>query len=494
MATRHAASIYASAARSETNNMQRNDVGCNVFTREPIEFIARGARGATAAMPCDMGLVFRPARSAVHDWFLMKVTPVARNAVLRSRHAQIGLAALALLAQYGVLMILSAHAYESRHLIIGTLAGCLIATVLGVLLIRGVSQYPGVEASAYIGPVFSLSYTVLLLAFILGRLQYSRILLISSFFVNMLLFFLIYSRHDRSDNLKIGIVPMGNYQSLLDASGATWQIIEAPDVSVDHLDAVAVDLRSDLPDAWERRLAEFALQNLPVYHSKHLLESLTGQVELEHLSENSFGTLSPLHAYMSFKHVADWLAAVIGLVVLSPILLIIAVVVRLDSPGPILFRQIRIGYQGRPFKVFKFRTMTVALQQAGDAALEAAKTKEGDRRITRPGAFLRQSRLDELPQLLNVAKGEMSWIGPRPEAEILSRWYEDEIPFYPYRHIVRPGITGWAQVNQGHVAEVAEVKSKLYYDFYYIRHFSPWIDLLIVARTIRTMLTGFGAR
>jgi lipopolysaccharide/colanic/teichoic acid biosynthesis glycosyltransferase len=88
----------------------------------------------------------------------------------------------------------------------------------------------------------------------------------------------------------------------------------------------------------------------------------------------------------------------------------------------------------------------------------------------------------------------MSWIGPRPEAAVLSRWYEDEIPFYRYRHIVRPGIAGWAQVCQGHVADVHEVRSKLQYDFYYIKQYSPWIDLLIVVRTIRTMMTGFGAR
>jgi lipopolysaccharide/colanic/teichoic acid biosynthesis glycosyltransferase len=99
-----------------------------------------------------------------------------------------------------------------------------------------------------------------------------------------------------------------------------------------------------------------------------------------------------------------------------------------------------------------------------------------------------------LPQLFNVLRGEMSWIGPRPEAEILARWYENEIPFYRYRHIVRPGITGWAQVHQGHVAHVDEVREKLHFDFYYIKNFSLWVDVIVVARTIRTILTGFGSR
>jgi lipopolysaccharide/colanic/teichoic acid biosynthesis glycosyltransferase len=124
----------------------------------------------------------------------------------------------------------------------------------------------------------------------------------------------------------------------------------------------------------------------------------------------------------------------------------------------------------------------------------AAMTKESDGRITRVGAVLRQLRLDELPQMFNILKWEMSWIGPRPEAEVLSVWYTSELPFYRYRHVVKPGISGWAQVNQGHVADVDEVHRKLQYDFYYIKYFSPWLDLLIFLRTIKTMLTGFGSK
>src|SRR6201991_52914 len=147
-----------------------------------------------------------------------------------------------------------------------------------------------------------------------------------------------------------------------------------------------------------------------------------------------------------------------------------------------------MGYRGVPFTVYKFRTMTVA-QPTGETELRNAITEAGDSRVTRIGRFLRQSRLDEVPQLMNILRGEMSWIGPRPEALVLSQWYEKELPFYRYRHIVRPGITGWAQVNQGHVADVADVLWKLQYDFYYIKYFSPWLDMLIVLRTIRTMLT-----
>jgi lipopolysaccharide/colanic/teichoic acid biosynthesis glycosyltransferase len=258
------------------------------------------------------------------------------------------------------------------------------------------------------------------------------------------------------------------------------------------VDVVLADFRSDMPDEWERRMADYALRGIPVLHYKHFKESLTGRVELEHLSENTFGQLAPISAYMTVRHAMDWLVALVALVVLSPLLLIVAVLVKLESPGPALFRQVRIGYRGERFTVIKFRTMKVAAGR--NDALQAAKTQADDDRITRLGRFLRTSRLDELPQIFNILRGQMSWIGPRPEAEVLSIWYEKDIPFYRYRHIVRPGITGWAQVCQGHVTELEEVRHKLYYDFFFIKYYSFWLDLVIVLRTIKTMVTGYGAR
>jgi lipopolysaccharide/colanic/teichoic acid biosynthesis glycosyltransferase len=125
---------------------------------------------------------------------------------------------------------------------------------------------------------------------------------------------------------------------------------------------------------------------------------------------------------------------------------------------------------------------------------DAAMTSDGDTRITRVGAFLRRTRFDELPQIWNILRGEMSWIGPRPEVDVLSRWYKTEVPFYAYRHVVKPGLSGWAAVNQGHVADIEEIRLKLQYDFYYIKYFSLWLDVLILFRTIKTVFTGFGHR
>ena len=187
----------------------------------------------------------------------------------------------------------------------------------------------------------------------------------------------------------------------------------------------------------------------------------------------------------------DILIALVALPLFSPALLLIALAIRLDSAGPVLFRQKRMGFRGEPFEVYKFRTMRPVTAPPSDSdARRAAITQSDDDRITRIGRILRRTRIDEIPQILNILRGEMSWIGPRPEAMALSAWYQSEIAFYSYRHVVKPGITGWAQVNQGHVAEIHDVHYKLCYDFYYIKYLSAWLDALIVFRTIRTVITG----
>ncbi|KQM36603.1 sugar transferase [Sphingomonas sp. Leaf10] len=410
---------------------------------------------------------------------------------LRLRY-QIGGALIVTLLPFLLLWGYNPKAFVNLDLVLATWAYGVAAMLLGVVLLRSISQYPGVEASAYTLPSFGISYGIMLLTVIFARLSYSRILLVLGFVLVLVWFMGIHVIAVRRQTFSIGVVPEGDYKVLLPLSGVRWMVLQSPDQDISGLHAITADLRFDLSAEWDRKLADYALRGMPVYHTKHLAESMTGMVQLEHLSENSFGTLSPVSAFMTVKHVGDWIIAAIAAIVLAPALIILAIVIRLDSPGSPIFRQTRIGYRGAPFTVYKFRTMVSG--DHGTVALDAAKTKSADARITRIGYFLRKSRIDELPQIFNILKGEMSWIGPRPEARVLSEWYEGEIPFYRYRHIVRPGLTGWAQVNQGHVAEVDDVRNKLYFDFYYIKSYSPWIDFLIVGKTIQTILTGFGAK
>ena len=372
----------------------------------------------------------------------------------------------------------------------------LIANVLAICLalwIRiSVSTYPGIRAGQIVLPAVFVAHSTMLILLVLARIPYHRPSLALGFAIHLVIAFAIYFFVSRRLRPRIAIVPGGNTDQLRQIDRVDWRMLTAPELHrVRECHAIVADF-SDLPDEWEAFLADAALEGRIVYQVQQLLESLTGRVQVRHLSENSFGSLVPARAYSAIKHLGDWLLAVAVLPLLIPLLAITALAIRLVDGGPVLFRQKRTGRQGRQFWVTKFRTMKVA----GDIEDQrlAAMTDDGDVRITKLGAFLRRSRIDELPQVWNILKGEMSWIGPRPEAEVLSAWYTGDIPFYRYRHVVRPGISGWAQVNQGHVAEVDDIHLKLQYDFFYIKYFSPWLDILIVFRTVRTMLTGFGSK
>lgn len=372
-----------------------------------------------------------------------------------------------------------------------SLAATFIALVAGYYAFRRISQYPGVRASYHILPSFAAFYGAVLAAFFFARLDYSRLHFLVSFLLAGFWYYIVYFKLQRQYRLNIGVVPFGEVDHLAEIPEVAWTPLVDPTDVQTRYDAIVADLRFDLPDAWERYLADRALAGNLVMHVKQMEESLTGRVSIEHLSENNFGSLIPGLVYGKVKRVWEVSVALLALPLLLPFLLIVALLIRLDSQGPVLFRQERMGYRGRTFRMLKFRSMRV---HAGGDARTSAITRDDDDRVTRVGRVIRRYRIDELPQIVNIIRGEMSWIGPRPEAVPLSLWYEAELPFYRYRHIVRPGITGWAQVRQGHVAEVSDVLWKLQYDFYYIKNFSFWLDLLIVARTLRTVLSGFGAR
>jgi len=181
------------------------------------------------------------------------------------------------------------------------------------------------------------------------------------------------------------------------------------------------------------------------------------------------------------KQVMDVTLASIGLVLLTPLLLVVAVAIRVDSPGPVFFRQTRIGFSGRPFRIYKFRTMTTL--EDGPEVRQASKD---DARVTRVGRWLRRASIDELPQLLNVLKGEMSLVGPRPHALAHDNEYDKLIANYAMRHHMKPGITGWAQVNgfRGETPDVSVMQRRVEHDLWYIAYRSLWLDLIILIRTV----------
>lgn len=374
-----------------------------------------------------------------------------------------------------------------------TILGASVALTLGFFFYKRLLDYPGTEGIAYAVPVFAATYGAILILFLFLRLDYSRYLFGASYLMAVVWFTIVSIAMVKLRIYSIGVVPGGGVALLSNLGSVRLEELTNPQALPQGLNAVVADLRNDFSPEWERFITETAIAGTPVFHVKHLQETLTGRVEIEHLSENTLGALNPNDLYLKIKQIIDRTGALILLVLIMPVLIAVAAVIRLESKGPALFRQARMGYRGNVFTLYKFRTMTTECDTT-QSDRDRAITQDDDRRITRFGRFLRRTRIDELPQMINILRGEMSWIGPRPEAVPLSEWYEKELPFYRYRYIVRPGISGWAQVMQGHVAAPDEVLEKLHYDFYYIKNFSPWLDLLIVLKTIRTMLTGFGAR
>jgi len=199
--------------------------------------------------------------------------------------------------------------------------------------------------------------------------------------------------------------------------------------------------------------------------------------------------LSRNSPYHYLKRLCDIALSSVLLVTCSPLMVVIAGVVWLRSGRPILFRQVRVGREGELFTAYKFRTMRV---DAANAVTQDIYTRENDARITRVGRRLRKLRLDELPQLWNVLRGDMSLIGPRAEWIKCAERYEQKIPFYHFRHLVKPGITGWAQVNYPYGESDEDAIEKLKYDLYYIRHYSLKLDAMIVLKTVHTVLFGKG--
>ena len=223
------------------------------------------------------------------------------------------------------------------------------------------------------------------------------------------------------------------------------------------------------------------------------IERETGRVDLDTVNPSwlifSDGFSSSRMFSSAVKRIFDITASLILLVLTLPVIALFAVLVKLDSKGPAFFRQTRVGLYGEPFTLIKLRSMRT------DAEKDGAKWAEkDDPRITRLGRFIRKVRIDELPQTWSVLKGQMSFVGPRPEVPSFVESLEEEIPFYGERHMVKPGITGWAQINYPYGASVEDSRRKLEYDLYYAKNYTPFLDLVILLQTVRVILWPEGAR
>jgi sugar transferase (PEP-CTERM system associated) len=241
-----------------------------------------------------------------------------------------------------------------------------------------------------------------------------------------------------------------------------------------------------------RELLELRVRGVVIEDADRLFERLLGRLPLDGLTPSALIFSDGFKIRTSkqiVRRLVSFLIALVALLICLPAVPFLALAVRLSSPGPVFFSQTRVGLRGRPFTIYKFRTMRRDAESKG--ATWAAKN---DPRITQVGAFMRKTRLDEIPQLWNVLRGDMGFVGPRPERPEFVQWLSREIPYYDLRHMIRPGLTGWAQVRYHYGSSLEETRRKLEYDLYYLKHLSLGLDLLILFETIKTIMLGRGAQ
>lgn len=261
-----------------------------------------------------------------------------------------------------------------------------------------------------------------------------------------------------------------------------------------NIDLIVVAVTTKRSVAFFQKLVEAKFSGVDVYEMPTFFEEFFGTIPVLHTTNMwlGFADISGVKRNIyntKLKKIFDKSMAVIGIIIAFPFMLLTVILIKLESRGPVFYFQTRVGWGERTFGLIKFRSMKINAEANG-----AVWAQENDPRVTYVGKVIRLLRIDELPQLWNVLKGEMSFVGPRPERPEFVENLKKEIPFYSLRHAIKPGITGWAQVNYPYGATVKDALAKLEYDLYYIKNVILPLDLIIIARTVRTVLFGKGAR
>jgi len=380
--------------------------------------------------------------------------------------------------------LLNPQKYQLFTIIMTSLA--YLATHLSILQIQ--KFFPGGRGAGFILAKVILIYGIVALLSFLRTIELSHYFILISGITTLFWMYIQFILTYKYRRLKFAVIPGGKYtQEILALDFIRTDALKNLNLGRTRYDGIVADFAgSDI--ATQRFLTQCALNRIAVYDAKTIYESLTGRVKIHHMSENNLGSLLPSPGYEWIKRCMDLFIVIIA----SPLALIVSAVttllIKLESSGPVIYSQERIGQGGRAFILYKFRSMHYTHEKPQHL------TVENDPRITRIGKIIRKLRIDEIPQFINVLKGEMSLIGPRPELPEFIKEYQEKIPFYNYRLIVKPGITGWAQVAHGHVVDIDEIQTKIEHDFYYIKNCSFSLDLIIILMTLKVMLSGFGAK
>lgn len=362
----------------------------------------------------------------------------------------------------------------------------IIAHIISSIIISKLILFPKIEHLGIVFTVVSFMFLLLISIIAIGRFYYSRSFLLSSYILDTTLLILCNRKRKK---LNLALLPFEKDEELLKVNSINWLILDSPFIKDINLDGIVVSSLEGLTTEWLHFITAQKLKGIPIYHTSEIYELALGRLPLKYFYVELLENPNQSFIVKFFKRLFDIILASLLFPIVFLLTLIISIFIKLDSEGPIFFTQERVGERGKIYKIIKFRTMYK------DADISGPRfTEEDDPRITHVGRILRKFHLDELPQVWNILKGEMSFIGPRPEQAKLVREFEKTIPFYSYRHLVKPGITGWAQINQGYASGITETIRKLEYDLYYVKNLSLWLDITILIKTIKILITRWGAR
>ncbi len=361
-----------------------------------------------------------------------------------------------------------------------------LANAASLLVLSRLRRLPTVRLETIFPAIYLLFLSLGVVVLLLTRASYSlSMMLPSALIFGVSLMFVLLRVHRR--HMRVGLFDH-ELEDLVAPHASVTKLHHPKDIVDAPIDLVVA--RFAQPNVASSMVMQRAmmLSDVPMIGLADFLEASEGMVQPDRIPSLNQVAFDQRLAYQFVKRIFD---LVLAMLMLPAALLLagpIALAIKQTSPGPVLFRQARMGWRGKTFVIFKFRTMRTDHEGQG---FTISKDEE---RITSVGKFLRKTRLDEIPQLINIIKGEMSWIGPRPESLELAKWYCRDVPLFRIRHLVRPGISGWAQVNQGYAAGVEDVTVKVRYDLYYIKHLSLWLDITILLKTIIVVLSGRGSR
>ena len=363
-----------------------------------------------------------------------------------------------------------------------------VSFLLSLYITKEIFRFPKLNKPLTLAFVILMFYVILLTIFATFRIYYSRSFILISILINYVITYLILVSPYKKLRPKFVLLYPENSIRERELIDCGIEFITDLSNNGENYDGIIIKDFSVINPEVSELVTRQIFKGTPLFSFAEIYSFITGKIPLESFKPELMRTSEMTVAYRSMKRVFEKIVCLICLIPAIIIGAIISILIVIDSGFPIFFIQERVGYKGKTFRLIKFRTMVKDAESNGPAF-----ANDGDNRITRVGKIIRKLRLDELPQIINIIKGDMSLIGPRPEQIPFAREFEKNIPYYSLRYNLRPGLTGWAQIHSGYAANLDQTKEKLEYDLFYLFNQSIYLDLIIIFKTIRIVLTGRGA-